>query len=161
MTCPTQFIHFCVCVRALPHSGIQVFASRIILAARSEPFRAMFLGSGSPPGGGSGSSFTVAGGGGGGRFKEASSDSSGEGIVVEDVSYSVFVAMLEFLYTDTVAHIPPELAVPLLVAGERWMLPRLKALCEEAIRLSITASTVVPALLAAHRHHAVSLKVRV
>jgi len=121
----------------------------------------MFLGSGSPPGGGSSGTFTIAGGrGGGGRFKEASSDGSGEGIVVEDVSYAVFVAMLEFLYTDTVSHIPPELAVPLLVAGERWMLPRLKALCEESIRRSITASTVVPALLAAHRHHAASLKVK-
>lgn len=119
----------------------------------------MFLGSGSPPGGGSSGTLTIAGGRRGGLFKEASSGGSGEGIVVEDVSYAVFVAMLEFLYTDTVGHIPPELAVPLLVAGERWMLPRLKALCEEAIRRSITASTVVPALLAAHRHHAASLKV--
>jgi speckle-type POZ protein len=97
------------------------------------------------------------GGPAGGRFKEASG--SAAGVVVEDVSYAVFVAMLEFLYTDAVAEILPELAVPLLIAGERWMLPRLKALCEDTIRRGITAHSVVPTLLAAHRHRAAGLKV--
>lgn len=120
-----------------------MYASRIILAARSEPFRAMLFGSGGP----------------GGRFKEASSGGAGEGIVVEDVSHAAFVAMLEFLYTDGVADMAPELAVPLLIAGERWMLPRLKALCEETIRRGITTTSVVPTLLAAHRHRAAGLKV--
>jgi len=50
------------------------------------------------------------------------------------------------------------MAVPLLIAGDRWLLPRLKGLCEDAIRRGITAANVVPTFLAAHRHWALGLK---
>ena len=42
--------------------------------------------------------------------------------------------MLEFLYTDIVTDIPPDVAVPLLIASEQYLLDRLKGLCEDAIR---------------------------
>ena len=42
--------------------------------------------------------------------------------------------MLEFLYTDVVTDIPPDVAVPLLIASEQYLLDRLKGLCEDAIR---------------------------
>lgn len=38
---------------------------------------------------------------------------------IKDVSYPVFMKLLEYLYTDTVEDIPPSLAVPLLIAAER------------------------------------------
>mmetsp|Transcript_21045 Transcript_21045/g.27378 ORF Transcript_21045/g.27378 Transcript_21045/m.27378 type:complete len:446 (+) Transcript_21045:552-1889(+) len=114
--------------------GQQVFASRIHLASRSEHFRAMLYGG----------------------MKE--SYSSDEGIEIEDVSHEVFLKILEFLYTDEVKDIPSELAVPLLMASERFLLTRLKALCETAIRLTVTPENVVGTLLAAHMHHATSLK---
>ena len=40
----------------------------------------------------------------------------------------------------------------------RYLLDRLKGLCEDAIRKGITISNVVPTFLAAHRHRAEGLK---
>ena len=54
------------------------------------------------------------------------------------MSYAVFLKILEFLYTDTVLEIPPDIAVPLLIAAEQYLLLRLKGLCEDAIRKGIT-----------------------
>mmetsp|Transcript_87498 Transcript_87498/g.243669 ORF Transcript_87498/g.243669 Transcript_87498/m.243669 type:complete len:171 (-) Transcript_87498:385-897(-) len=70
----------------------------------------------------------------------------------------VFMKMLEFLYTDQVSEITPDLAVPLLIASERYLLDRLKGLCEDAIRKSITSNNVVHIFMAAHRHRAADLK---
>ena len=78
----------------------------------------------------------------------------------QDVSYEVFMKILEFLYTDLVGEITSELAIPLLIASERYLLERLKGLCEDAIRKSITSVNVVSIFMAAHRHRASDLKVR-
>lgn len=107
--------------------GPQAYASRIHLAGRSEHFRAMLFGSmreaflpctaakrrgGKSSGGGSGTDSgggeaNGGGGGGGSAGSWSDNDGGGEGggefddcIVVEDVTYDVFVKMLEFLYTD-------------------------------------------------------------
>lgn len=40
--------------------------------------------------------------------------------VCQDVSHDVFMKMLEFLYTDRVGDISAELAIPLLIASERY-----------------------------------------
>lgn len=113
--------------------GKKVYASRVHLAARSEHFRAMLFG--------------------GMRESE-----SGSEIVLSDVSYPVFMKMLEFLYTDVVSDIAPDLKVPLLIASERYLLDRLKGLCEDSIRKSITSNNVVHIFMAAHRHRAADLK---
>ena len=68
------------------------------------------------------------------------------------MSYAVFLKILEFLYTDTVLEIPPDVAVPLLIAAEQYLLLRLKGLCEDAIRKGITCENVIPTFLASHRH---------
>ena len=77
---------------------------------------------------------------------------------ITDVSHPVFMKMLEFLYTDQVADIPPDIAVPLLMASELYLLDRLKGLCEDAIRKSITVENVIGIFLASHRHRAEGLK---
>ena len=70
----------------------------------------------------------------------------------------LYIKILEFLYTDMVTDIPPDVAVPLLIASEQYLLDRLKGLCEDAIRKGITVENVIPTFLAAHRHRAEGLK---
>ena len=111
-----------------------VYASRIHLAARSEHFRALLFGG----------------------MKE--SVSGNVKIQISDVQYPVFVKIIEFLYTDNVTDIAPDIAVPLLMAAERYLLGRLKGLCEDSIRKSITCDNVISLYLASHRHRATGLK---
>jgi hypothetical protein len=124
----------------------EVFAHRSILAVRSEYFRVMLSTGGmresilnSEPGGG------IPG-------------SSGAPIELRDVSYNVFVKVLEFLYTDTVKDVSLETAIHLMIASEQFMLDRLKALCEDLIRRDINVDTVIGILVASHRHNATGLK---
>merc|ERR1712224_800005 len=112
--------------------GRPVYASRAHLAVRSEHFRAMLYG--------------------------GMRESSGGEITIPDVSVNVFMKVLEYLYTDSVIDIPPELAVPLLIAAEQYLLDRLKGICEDRIHKSITADNVISILMAAHRHRANGLK---
>jgi N-acetylneuraminic acid mutarotase len=126
--------------------GKEVFAHRAILAVRSEYFRVMLSTGGmresilnSEPGGGM-------------------PGMNGTPIVLRDVSYNVFVKVLEFLYTDTVKDVSLETAIHLMIASEQFMLDRMKALCEDLIRRDIHVETVTGILVASHRHHATGLK---
>lgn len=111
-----------------------VYASRIHLAARSEHFRALLFGG----------------------MKESANGNVK--IQISDVPYTVFVKIIEYLYTDNVTDIGPDIAVPLLMAAERYLLGRLKGLCEDAIRKSITCDNVISLFMASHRHRAAGLK---
>jgi hypothetical protein len=51
-----------------------------------------------------------------------------------------------------------ELAVSLLVAAERFLLDRLKAMCEDMISRTITTENVMHVLLTANNHGAETLK---
>lgn len=124
----------------------EVFAHRAVLAVRSEYFRVMLATGGmresivnSAPGGGM-------------------PGVSGAPIELLDVSYAVFVKVLEFLYTDTVKDVSLETAIHLMVASEQFMLDRLKALCQDLIRRDINVDNVISILLASHRHNAADLK---
>ena len=76
-----------------------------------------------------------------------SSTNGGDGseIEIQDVSYEVFLKVLEFLYTDTICELTStcpstsslEMGIHLLIASERFMLDRLKALCEDVIRKQV------------------------
>jgi speckle-type POZ protein len=68
------------------------------------------------------------------------------------------MALLEFLYTDSVKELNIELALPLLIAAEQYMLDRLKALCEDSIRKKVNKDTVIPILRASHHHRSEALK---
>merc|ERR1711972_1302172 len=111
-----------------------VYATRARLAARSEHFRALFYG---------------------GMRESSSAD---EQIVLPDVAHPVFLLLLEYIYTDQVGDIGSRLAVPLLIAAERFLLDRLKALCEDIIRKSISMENVVQVMMTAKVHRAEGLK---
>merc|ERR1739838_532760 len=66
--------------------------------------------------------------------------------------------MGEYIYTDRVEDINSELAVHLLIAAERFLLDRLKALCEDIIRKSISIDNVVQIMMTAKAHRADGLK---
>ncbi|CEL93851.1 unnamed protein product [Vitrella brassicaformis CCMP3155] len=114
----------------------EVYGNRALLASRSEHFRALFYGG----------------------MKE-SCKVEAEPIPMPDVRYDIFLALLEYLYTDKVpVNLTSEDAVHLLIAAERFLLDRLKALCQDIIRKGISIDNVVSILLAANSHRADRLK---
>merc|ERR1712050_634151 len=114
--------------------GQPVRATRAHLAARCEHFRALFYGG----------------------MKE--STALEEQIVLPDITHPVFLLLLEYIYTDQVGDISSDLAVHLLIAAERFLLDRLKALCEDIIRKSISIDNVVQIIMTAKSHRAEGLK---
>jgi len=114
--------------------GRIVHAHKAILMVRSEFFRAMLL---------SGMKETTDGGG---------------PIELPNISYAVFMKVLEFLYTDCIRQTNLDLGIHLMMASEQFMLDRLKALCEDLIRSDISVETVIAILITSHRHNALSLK---
>eukprot|EP00928_Gymnodinium_smaydae_P078413 TRINITY_DN6234_c0_g1_i1.p1 TRINITY_DN6234_c0_g1~~TRINITY_DN6234_c0_g1_i1.p1 ORF type:complete len:514 (+),score=105.11 TRINITY_DN6234_c0_g1_i1:148-1689(+) len=110
-----------------------VYATRAHLAARSEHFRALFYGG----------------------MRESGAD---EQVVLPDIAHPVFLLLLEYIYTDQVGDISCELAVHLLIAAERFLLDRLKALCEDIIRKCISIDNVVQIMMTAKAHRAEGLK---
>ena len=121
--------------------GREIHAVRAHLGVRSEHFRALLFG--------------------GMRESSRSSNSNIDGKVVipmPEVQYDVFMRILEFMYTDAVVDLNYDLAVPLLIAAERYLLDRLKALCEEVIRRNVSSKNVVAVLIASYRHNAAGLK---
>lgn len=124
--------------------GNEVHAHRAILAARSEYFRVLLLNGHMRE-----SVQAVAAGGG---------FNGGAPVEIRDVSHSVFIKVLEYIYTDTVFDVSLELAIHLLIASEQFMLDRLKAICEELIRRQVSLDNAISILLASHRHNATSLK---
>jgi len=128
--------------------GRHVYAHKAILAVRSEYMRAMLCG-------GMRESNTATT-----DVAASRSVSSQAGITSIDfpgVSYSTFLQVMEFLYTDTVRSVSLETSIRLLIASEQFMLDRLKALCEDRIRRDITVETVIGILVASHRHNAKEL----
>merc|ERR550532_2622754 len=86
------------------------------------------------------------------------SSDSDEQIVLPEVAHPVFLLLLEYIYTDQVGEITSDLAVHLLIAAERFLLDRLKALCEDTIRKCISIENVVQIMMAAKAHRAEGLK---
>lgn len=128
-------VHFLV-------EGKDVYAHKAILSVRSKYFHAMLCS---------------------GNFREGSAgpDTGPQHhapVELPDVSYQVFMHVLEFLYTDTLRHVSLETGIHLLIASELYMLDRLKALCEDVIRRGISVENVISILVAAHRHNASALK---
>jgi hypothetical protein len=78
-----------------------LYAHKVILCARSEYFRRLFLSG----------------------MREATEVVS----QMEDVSYEVFSSLLEFIYTDALPNISPTIAVDLLALSHEYILGRLKA----------------------------------
>jgi hypothetical protein len=132
-------VHFIV-------EGKDVYAHKAILSVRSEYFQVMLCGGKFREGGGGSSSGSL-----------SSSDEHAP-IELPDVSYDVFLKVLEYLYTDTLNNVSIDTAILILIASELFMLDRLKALCEDLIRRDICVDNVVSIVVAAHRHNACGLK---
>ena len=74
-------------------------------------------------------------------------------IPIPNIDPPVFLSILEFLYTDQIpSNMTTDTAVELLIMAERYLLYRLKALCEDAIRKSVDCVNVVSILLTAKKH---------
>lgn len=80
-------------------------------------------------------------------------------VLFQDVSYSAFMKMLEFIYTDDVGELPFNTAVDLLIVAEQFLLDRLKGICEDKIRRGIAMENVINICITAHQLQATSLKV--
>ena len=130
--------------------GQTVFAHRAVLACRSEYFKVMLLTGGMRESRASDSAATAAGFGG--------NNGQDAPIHLQDVSHAVFLQVLEFLYTDSVANVSLDAGIHLMIASERFMLDRLKSLCEDVIRRDIDIDNCIGILVASHRHHAGNLK---
>eukprot|EP00541_Cyclophora_tenuis_P019012 CAMPEP_0116550798 /NCGR_PEP_ID=MMETSP0397-20121206/5620_1 /TAXON_ID=216820 /ORGANISM="Cyclophora tenuis, Strain ECT3854" /LENGTH=286 /DNA_ID=CAMNT_0004075655 /DNA_START=330 /DNA_END=1187 /DNA_ORIENTATION=+ len=124
--------------------GKEVYANRSILAVRSDFFKVMLFS------GGMRESLQVT--------SYPSSTDARTPIEIKDVSHSVFLKVLEYLYTDSVQDISLEVGIDLLMASERFMLDRLKALCEDIIRRDVNVNNVIGILVASHQHNASGLK---
>lgn len=122
--------------------GKTVYAHRAILAIRSEYFRVLLYN---------------------GHMRESvesgtSDRESAKPIELGDVPYTVFLKVLEYLYTDSIRDVNLELGMHLLIASEQFMLDRLKSLCEDIIRRDINVTNVINILVTSHQHHAIGLK---
>mmetsp|Transcript_8429 Transcript_8429/g.26121 ORF Transcript_8429/g.26121 Transcript_8429/m.26121 type:complete len:229 (+) Transcript_8429:1326-2012(+) len=109
-----------------------VYAHKVILAARSSHFRAM--------------------------FSSGMRESSLESITLADISIPVFTQMLEWIYTNDLSDPLPSLLVDLLEAADRFMLDELKVLCESLLIQSLLSrENLILLLFTAHRFEATSL----
>jgi len=127
--------------------GKEVHAHRAILAARSEYFKIMLFS------GGMKESIQAQ--------EDAARNLSAkerDPIKIEDISFAVFSKVLEFLYTDVVQEFSLRIGISLLIASERFMLRRLKALCEELLIDHVCVDNVIGIFMKSHRYNATGLK---
>lgn len=72
-------------------------------------------------------------------------------------SYYSILALLEYLYTDNV-NLNDHLALELLVAADKYVLSRLKTLCEQFISQRLSVKNIIDVINIADRHDATYLK---
>jgi leucine-zipper-like transcriptional regulator 1 len=80
-------------------------------------------------------------------------------IRIEQVSHPIFLAVLEYLYTDEV-HIPFDAAMELFEAADLYMIPRLKTMCERRMLHSISVDNAASIFHAADMHSASTLRIK-
>jgi len=97
--------------------GKPVYAWRGMLSARSDYFRAMFE-------------------------KPSWKESSSQNITVPQMTYRTFLAVIVYIYTGEIEAISTEDTLLLLAAANKYILPRLKYLCETALVNVLTADNV-------------------
>eukprot|EP00742_Colponemidia_sp_Colp-10_P002990 GILJ01003191.1.p1 GENE.GILJ01003191.1~~GILJ01003191.1.p1 ORF type:complete len:574 (+),score=72.27 GILJ01003191.1:35-1756(+) len=86
-----------------------------------------------------------------------------EQVTIGDIGYSCFLALLEFLYTDSVEGLDPEIveldfALDLLAVADQFLVEPLKQLCENAIQKSIRVENVALMFQTAAARQAFTLK---
>merc|ERR1712039_477105 len=88
-----------------------------------------------------------------GQMREARQNT----VTINNVSQRVFLALLEYLYTDEV-EISLDIAMDLFVVADQFGVERLKRLCEKKILVSISIDSVATILQAASTHVAHGLR---
>jgi hypothetical protein len=111
--------------------GIHVYAHKI-LCLRCLYFRAMFAG----------------------EMRE----SRAQEVVIPDVRHSIFLALLEYLYTDDAAEVQLDMAMELFEAADKFGVERLKAICEHRLLQSINIDNAAGLFHAADQHNALGLR---
>jgi len=112
--------------------GKPVYGHKIILAARSDHFKAMF-------------------------FRGLRESKENE-INLEDIQYDIFLDLLKYIYTDESPLRNADRAVDIIGAANYFKLDRLKALCELMIKDNIEVENAAYILQVASRHEAWQLK---
>merc|ERR1712157_431856 len=108
-----------------------IYAHKTILANRCEHFAAM--------------------------FRSGMRESHETEIPLPNVSYAVFLLVLEYLYTDSVK-IPLEHAVDLFLIAEFYQITRLKEMCTVVVRRNLNADNASTLLQSAHENHCLIVK---
>lgn len=80
-------------------------------------------------------------------------------ISIPEARHEVFLRLIEYLYTDDIrSELEADAYVELLMLGEQYNLPRLKAMCGVKLKQSISVNKVSTLLMTAHRHNSQQLK---
>eukprot|EP00928_Gymnodinium_smaydae_P008896 TRINITY_DN1327_c0_g2_i2.p1 TRINITY_DN1327_c0_g2~~TRINITY_DN1327_c0_g2_i2.p1 ORF type:complete len:504 (-),score=110.69 TRINITY_DN1327_c0_g2_i2:52-1563(-) len=90
-------------------------------------------------------------------FEGQMRESQQKTITINNVPHRVFLALLEYLYTDEV-EIGLDIAMDLFVAADQFGVERLKKLCEQKILASINVDTAATVLQTANLHSASGLR---
>ncbi|KAI1903822.1 hypothetical protein AGOR_G00031160 [Albula goreensis] len=91
------------------------------------------------------------------HFRALLNETDEESIEIDQFSYLVYRAFLEYLYTDTI-NLPPEDAVGLLDLATFYRETRLKRLCQETIKRGISEENAIALLSAAVKYEARELE---
>lgn len=78
-------------------------------------------------------------------------------VVIDDVRHAIFLALLEYLYTDTI-DIALDVAMELFQAADRFSIDRLKRMCESKMLASINVDNAATIFHAADEYTAKSLR---
>lgn len=108
-----------------------VYAHRAILAQRCEHFAAM--------------------------FRSGMRESVERMVPIPEMSRSVFLLLLEYIYTDTVK-IDVENAIELYIASDLYNLERLREMCCTVVRRNLNAENAGPLLQSAAENHCATLR---
>lgn len=111
--------------------GRKIYCHRAILAARSEHFRAM--------------------------FSSGMRESRASEITLRHIRVPVFLALLEYMYADTV-NVGAEMALELFAAADLYTLDRLKGLCEIIVQKNICVDNAAVLFQSADDLHATRLR---
>jgi len=111
--------------------GARVHAHRVVLAARCAYFRGM--------------------------FESGMREATQTEVTLEDISYEVFTALLEHLYTDRV-EISSEIALELFAAADFLGVEQLKGICMTHIEAELAVETVCHTLTVADKHDDAALR---
>eukprot|EP01120_Amphizonella_sp_Union-15-10_P008969 TRINITY_DN3312_c0_g1_i2.p1 TRINITY_DN3312_c0_g1~~TRINITY_DN3312_c0_g1_i2.p1 ORF type:complete len:129 (+),score=23.50 TRINITY_DN3312_c0_g1_i2:419-805(+) len=85
------------------------------------------------------------------------SKESSRPLKIPEISYRVFLAMIEYLISGT-TEISPEIATELLIAADEYFLDDLKEICQHILIPSINSDNIDILITFAHRYSALVLK---